>query len=196
MRVSYRIAAAAIVLGVAAGAEAQEPKVEKATVQAIEAAMTPGDGQKRLEFMVGTYDVDVRVWLDPAKPPMESKATSVATWVLGNRYVQQMLAGTIAGKPWSGVGYAGFDNVSKKYVVTYMDDGSTGMEWYTGTMDAKGENAKLTGSINDAVTGKPIPVELRLRIAADGDHVTELWQGGPDGKMQKVMELQYKRKKS
>ncbi len=37
---------------------------------------------------------------------------------------------------------------------------------------------------------------MRLRIAANGDHVTELWEADSGGKMAKVMELQYTRKKS
>ena len=159
-------------------------------------AMDPGEGQKRLEFLVGTFDVKIRTWVDPSKPPFESTATSVATWVLGNRYVQTMLSGYVMGEPWSGIGYAGFDNVAKKYVATYMDSGSTGMEWYTGTMDPDGKLAKMTATIHDAITGKPVHVEMRLSIAANGDHVTELWQADRDGKMVKVMELQYTRKKS
>lgn len=167
-----------------------------AIVKAMDSAMDPGEGQKKLEFLVGTFDVKVRVWLDPSKPPVESTATSVATWVLGNRYVQQMLSGYIMGKPWSGIGYAGFDNISKRYVATYMDTGSTGMEWYTGTMDPDGKLAKMTATIHDAITLKPTKAEMRLSIAANGDHVTELWQQDPTGKMVKVMELQYTRKKS
>lgn len=164
-------------------------------VKAMHDAMNPGEEQKRLEFLVGTFDVKIRTWVDPSKPPFESTATAVATWVLGNRYVQQMLAGHIMGEPWSGIGYAGFDNVAKKYVATYMDSGSTGMEWFTGALDEAGKLAKMTATIHDEVTGKPKTIELRLSIAA-GDHVTELWQGDPNGQMVKVMELQYTRKKS
>ncbi len=200
MRGFYRITAAmVVVLGVAVSAAGQEKTKapnDAAIAAAMEKAMTPGEAQKKLDFLVGTFDVKVRTWVDPSKPPFESTATSVATWVLGNRYVQQMLAGHVAGKPWSGIGYAGFDNVSKKYVATFMDDGSTGMEWYTGSMDADGKLAKLTATIADEVTGKPKTLEMRLSIAANGDHVTELWEGDPAGKMAKVMELQYTRKKS
>jgi hypothetical protein len=200
MRGSYRITAVmAIVLGLAVSAGAQEKAKapnEAALGKALDNAMTPGEGQKKLEFMVGTFDVKIRTWVDPSKPPFESTATSVATWVLGNRYVQQMLAGYVNGEPWSGIGYAGFDNVSKKYVATFMDSSSTGMEWYTGTMDADGKLAKLTATIYDDVTDKPTTVEMRLSIAANGDHMTELWHGDQRGKMSKVMELQYTRKKS
>ena len=200
MRGPYRSAAlAAVVLGMAVSAGAQETKKAPTDAQiaaAMERAMTPGEAQKRLDFLVGTYDVKIRTWLDPSKPPYESTATSVATWVLGNRYVQQMLAGSIAGEPWSGIGYAGYDNVAKKYVATYMDTGSTGMEWYTGTMDASGKLAKMTATTADEVTGKPRTLEMRLSIAPNGDHVTELWEADLTGsKMSKIMELQFTRKK-
>jgi hypothetical protein len=201
MKGFFRIAASmAVLLGLAVSAGAQE-KAQKAPdsaaiVAALESAMTPGEGQKKLDFLVGTYDVRIRTWVDPAKPPIESTATSVATWVLGNRYIQQMLAGYVGGQPWSAIGYVGFDNTSKKYVMTYMDSDSTGMEWYTGTMDPAGKQAKMTATVNDEATGKPVPVELRLSVTANGDHVTEVWQGDPAGKMAKVMELQYTRKKS
>ena len=199
MRSFNRITAlAGVVLSLAVSAAGQEKATktpsDEAIARALENAMTPGEGQKRLEFLVGTFDVKVRVWLDPSKPPVESSATAVSTWVLGNRYVQQMLSGYIGDEPWSGISYAGFDNVTKKYVSTYMDTGSTGMEWYTGTLDAAGTHGRMTATIADEVTGKPKTLELRLTIAANGDRVTELWEEDR-GKMVKVVELQFSRKK-
>jgi hypothetical protein len=189
-----------VVLGLAFTAVGQEKTAKApdkaATVAAMESAMDPGEGQKRLEFMVGTFDVKIRTWVDPSKPPIESTAASVATWVLGKRFVQQMLTGYVGGEPWQGIGYAGFDNVSKTYVATYMDSGSTGMEWFTGAMDADGKAAKLTATTHDAITLKPVKAEMRLGIAANGDHTTSLWQTDAGGKMVKVMELQYTRRNS
>ena len=176
----------ALGLAVSAGAQERASASTDAVAKALNMAMTPGEGQQRLEFMVGTFEVKVRTWVDPSKPPIESTAMSVASWVLDKRYVQQMLAGSIQGEPWSGIGYVGFDNVAKKYVVTYMDSGSTGMLWFTGTMDESGKTAKLTATTLDEVTGKPVPAEMRLSIAANGDSVTELWLGDTAGKMSKV----------
>ena len=201
MRSWNRIAAlAGVVLSLAVSAAGQE-KVRDATsdaaiARALETAMTPGEGQKKLEPLIGTFDVKVRTWLDPSKAPIESSATAVDTWVLGGRYVQQMLAGYIGGEPWSGISYAGYDNVTKKYVSTYMDTGSTGMEWYTGALDPDGTHGKMTATIADEVTGKPKTLELRLTIAANGDRVTELWEQQATGKMAKVLEFQFTRKKS
>ena len=144
--------------------------------------------------MVGEFDVKIRTWLDPAQPPIESKAVAITTWVLGHRYVQTMLSGHVMGEPFDGIGYAGYDNVSKQYQATYMDSGSTGMEWFTGSMDPTGESAKLSATVADAITGKPTTVEMRLKIAANGDHITELWEENPTGKLVRIMELQYTRR--
>jgi hypothetical protein len=181
-----------------AGAVAQDSKTaarDAAIVKAMQHAMEPGEGQKRLEFLVGTFDVKIRTWVDPSKPPFESMAVSVNKWVLGGRYVQTMLSGFVMGQPFDAIGYAGYDNVAKNYVACYMDSGSTGMEWFTGALDADGKVAKMTATIHDDVTLKPIKVEMRLSIAANGDHITGLWQEDPSGKMINVVELQYTRKK-
>jgi len=188
-----------LAFGLAGSASAQAaitPADSKAIVKAMDAAMEPGDGQKRLDFMVGTFDVKVKVWIEPSKPPVESTGTAVATWVLGHRYIQQMVSGFIMGEAWSGIGYAGFDNVQGQYVACYMDSGSTGMEWYTGNMDPDGKSAKLTATIYDAITLKPTKLEMRLTMSPDGNHVTELWEADTSGKMFESMELTYIRKKS
>jgi hypothetical protein len=189
------VMALALALAVSAGAQekASAPRDEE-IADVLRMAMTPGEAQAKLEYMVGTFDVTIRTWVDPAEPPIESMATSVSTWVLGKRYVQQMLAGYVLGESWSGIGYAGFDNVSKKYVATYMDSGSTGMLWFTGTMSKTGDIATMTATTNDEVTGEPVPIEMRVSVAPTGDHVTELWLGDATGVMSKVMELQYTRR--
>ena len=115
----------------------------------------------------------------------------VGNWVLDGRYIQMMLAGNVAGQPYSGIGYAGFDNTTKKYMATFMDSGSTGMEWYAGGFDATGMKATLKGTIANPVTGKPAPQELRLTLDAAGNHVTELWGDGLGSTMFKMMEITY-----
>jgi Protein of unknown function (DUF1579) len=200
MRGSSRITAAmAVILGLAVGAGAQE-KAKKApgnpeVAAALENAMTPGEGQKKLGFMVGMFDVKIRTWATPSSPPSEDTGVMVGEWVLGGRYIQMMLAGNIAGEPYSGIGYAGFDNTTKKHVATFMDTGGTGMEWYTGGFDATGKRATLKASVTNPVTGKPSPLEMRLTIDAAGNHVTELWGQGLGQTMFKMMELAYTKRK-
>ena len=62
-------------------------------MKALDNAMDPGEGQKKLEFLVGKFDVKILNWLEPDQPPIESKGTAVHTWVLGHRYVQDDAVG-------------------------------------------------------------------------------------------------------
>jgi hypothetical protein len=114
---------------------------EAAAVKALQSAMTPGEGQKKLAPMIGTFDVKIRTWVSPASQPVEFTGTMVSAWVLDGRYIQSMLAGEVGGGPFSGIGYIGYDNVEKVYQTAWMDTGSTGMVWYTGNMDASGKSA-------------------------------------------------------
>ena len=57
------------------------PKNEATIAKALEMAMTPGEGQKRLAPMVGTFDVKIRTWVTPSGTPLESTASMVSTWV-------------------------------------------------------------------------------------------------------------------
>ena len=67
--------------------------------------------------------------------------------------------------------------------------------WYKGGFDASGKSATMKASVPDTLTGKPTPLELRMKISADGGHVTELWGKGLGNKMFKMMELRYTRSK-
>jgi hypothetical protein len=193
----------ALVLGLSAGADAQQQakkpaaRDEKAAMEAWQKAMTPGEGQKRLAPMVGTFETRVRTWMDmdPTKPPEDTAGTSVNTWVLGDRYVQMKYEGIFMGETFNGIGYTGFDNVSKKYVFAWMDTAGTGMMWSTGTIDAAGKVTTMKAMVNDPATGKPSPADTKLTITDNDHHKMEMWGKGPDGKMTKIMEIEYTRKK-
>lgn len=168
---------------------------DAALAQVLANAMTPGEGQKKLEPMIGTFEVKIRTWIDPSKPPVESLAICINTWVLGQRYIHSTLSGFIAGEPFDGIGYVAYDNVAKVYQTAWMDSGSTAMVLYRGGFDASGKLATLKATVSDPVTAKPVPVELRLSIADSGDHVSEIWGLGLGTKLFKMMELRYTRSK-
>jgi len=175
----------------AAAQSAVKVAAEAPMARALENAMTPGEGQKRLDPLIGTFNVAIKIWVTPEGPPIETTAASVNTWVLGGRFVQMMLNGDAPNAPFSGTGHIGYDNVSKNYQASWMDTGSTAITLYTGKLDAAGKSALMKGSIANAITGKPSPVELRMSINADGSHLTQLWGQGKGSKMVKLMELRY-----
>jgi hypothetical protein len=171
------------------------PAKAAAVARSMDNAMTPGEYQKRLEPMIGSFNVRVLIWVEPGKPPIESTASAVSTWVLGKRFVQTMLVGGPADDAFNAIGYIGYDNAAKKYQAAWMDDGSTALTLYTGGFNADGKSATMQASVVNSSTGKATPLELRMALGADGGHVTQLWGQGFGTKMFKMMELQYARTK-
>ncbi len=177
-----------LVASAASGADKKKapagPPDEKAMMEAMTKAATPGEPHKKLESMVGTWDTKVTMWMDPSKPPEESTGTSENRWVLGNRYVQQTYEGTFMGQPFSGIGYTGYDNITKKYTGTWMDSASTAMMNMTGK-----------GTMNDPMTGKACKLTSKVTVADNDHHTMEMWGPDPSGKVYKMMEITYVRKK-
>lgn len=167
---------------------------EKAMMEAWTKYMTPGEPHKKLEAMAGTWDTSVKSWMQPGAPPTESKGTSVSTMVLGGRYLEQRFEGTFMDQPFTGIGYTGYDNASKKYVGTWMDSMSTGIMTSTG----KEEGAKkmsFAGEMDDFMTGKKAQYKQTVTFIDNDHHLFEMWGPDPTGKQYKVMEIHYTRKK-
>lgn len=168
---------------------------EKAMMEAWAKFMTPGSEHKQMAASVGTWETSVKSWMDPSKPPMESKGTAENKMILGGRFLEQRFTGTMMDQPFEGIGVTGYDNYKKKYVTTWMDSMGTGIMYGLGTADATGKTLTFTGELDDPMEGKTKPYKNTITFV-DNDHQTfEMWCPGPDGKMAKMMEIHYVRKK-
>jgi Protein of unknown function (DUF1579) len=194
-RLFGRITVATLALALTAASFAQDVDKEKAMMEAWQKASTPGEPHKKLDALVGTFDARVRSTVDPSKPPEDSVGTSVNSWVLGGRYVEQQYDGAFMGEPFTGIGFTGYDNVQKKYVSVWMDTAGTGMMWMTAASDKSGKSLSGSARIWDPVTGKPVTVESKTIITDNDHHSFEMWGKAPNGKTTKLMEIQYTRRK-
>ena len=177
---------------------ADDPKkaaddMQKAQMDAWMKASTPGDAHKKLDNMVGAWDVKVKSWMQPGAPPMESTGTAMNAWVLGGRWMEEKFTGSFMGMPFQGIGYTGYDNIKKRYVGTWMDNMSTAVMVSTG--GGSGNAWEFSSSMDDPMTGKPSPVTEKFVVTDADHHMMEMWGSGPDGKMFKMMEIWYSRKK-
>lgn len=202
MRFRRTLTAFAVCAALAATALAQQDKKpagkpamdEKAMMEAWEKAGTPGEAHKALEPMVGTWETKVSSWMSPGAEPMMSTGVSDNKWTLGNRFIEQRYEGSFMDQPFSGIGYTGYDNIKKKYIGTWMDSMGTSMFTQTGTADASRKNMTFTGVTDDPMTGKSMQVKSVVKVVDNNKHTMEMWGPGPDGKMFKMMEIEYTRK--
>jgi hypothetical protein len=175
---------------------AKKPAMDPAMMKAMMEAGMPGDAQKKLDGMAGTWDAKVTTWMMPGADPMVMTGTSQNDWIMGGRYLRQNFSGSFMGMPFEGVGYTGYDNVRKQYWGTWMDNMSTGIMMSNGTgMSADGKSWTFNGSMADPMTGKDTTVKETITVADANHHMMEMWAPGPDGQMFKSMTIEYTRKK-
>jgi hypothetical protein len=163
-----------------------------------EAAVTPGEAHKKLEALVGTWDAEVKVWMNgPTGEPTVSKGTSLHKLVLGGRYLQQDFTSEMMNQPFSGVGYTGYDNFNKKYVGFWIDNMSTGMSTMSGSVDKQGATFTMWGTMDDPMTGaKAKKVKYVTRIIDADKHIFETYDVTTYGDKKPTMQITYTRKKS
>ncbi len=168
---------------------------QKAAMDAMMKAATPGEAHKKLASMVGTWNTKVTMWMAPGAPPQVSTGISTNKKVLGGRYVQESFNGTFMGQPFSGIGYTGYDNVTGQYIGTWMDTASTAMMNSTG----KAEDDKtftFSSTMPDPMTKKQVDFKTKVTVTDKNHHMMEMWGPAPDGTQYKMMEINYTRKKS
>lgn len=158
-------------------------------------AATPGEMHKLLNPFVGNWDVSVKMWEKPGADAMQSAGKATNAWALDGRWVEQRFDGQFMGAPMRGIGYTGYDNIKKAFVSTWMDTMSTSVMMTTGNADQEGKTMTFSGSMDDPMSGKPIPLKEVIRIIDADHHSMEMWNPAPDGQMFKSMEITYSRTK-
>lgn len=150
---------------------------------------TPGDMHKMLATQNGNWDNEMTMWMDPSKPPMVSKSVSVNKMILGGRYQQSTYTGNMMGEPFEGIGILGYDNMKKKFVSSWVDNGGTGIMYMEGTYDPGTKSINLTGTMPDPTTGKDCTMREVL-IMTDAKHCTmEMYNTPAGGKETKMFEI-------
>jgi hypothetical protein len=173
-----------LVAAVAIAADTPQDKAaqQKAAMDAMMKAATPGDAHKKLNAMAGTFDAKIKMWMEPGAQPMESSGKAVNEWVLGGRWLQQRFDGT-------------FMNMRQMYVGTWMDNMSTSYMTTSGGPDAGGKIWTFSGAGMDPMSGESVNLDEKITVVDNDHHSFEMSGPGPDGRMFKMMEITYTRKK-
>lgn len=186
-----------VLAGVAA---AQEPKpgdmgMSPEQMQAMMQAMTPGEQHKRMAQMVGDWTFTNKFFLAPGQPPTESTGTMHAEALMGGRYVEHHWKGNMMGMPFEGRGTDAYDNNTKQFVSTWIDNMGTGIMMQTGTCDAAAKTCTYSGESFDPMSGKKVTMRSVITWVDNDTFKNEMYGPDPTGKESKMMEITAKRKK-
>lgn len=171
------ILAAALTLG------AQAPSAPK-----------PTPHHEAMKTLVGTWDAVVKVFAEPGKPPMESKAVEVNALVPGGLWLQTEFKSDMMGTPFEGRGLFGFDPATGKHVGVWVDSMVSSLALPSGTCkDGCRETTLVFKGVG--MDGKPATYK-EVSVQKDADHRTmSMYLKGKDGKVYLDMVIEYTRRK-
>jgi hypothetical protein len=168
---------------------------EKAMMDAMTKAATPGPNHEMLASIAGDWTFKSRMWMNPTAAPAESTGTVNYTTLLGGRFVQGQYRGDMMGMPFEGIGLMGYDNTTGRFQTSWVDNMGTTIVYLTGLYDPAAKTITYTGQMDDIVKpGTKVNVRQVIRIVSNDSHVME-WYETRDGKEAKMMEIVYSRAK-
>ena len=191
------VSVALLLCAAAAFADDAAPQMtaeQKAMMEKMMKAATPGPQHAMLAKLAGDWTCSIKYQMDPAQPAQEAQSTSTVTTLMDGRYIQETSSGQMMGAPFNGMGLYGYDNVSGKFVSSWIDNMGTGIMSAVGNADAAGKVINWTGSMNDPVTGKATKERMVMTLTDDDHHTFEMFAIPPGGKKEmKMMTINYVR---
>ena len=185
-----------VMLAVPTSAEDKQsahPRDPQAMMETYKKLATPGEPHQQLARLAGRWTTTSKAWMEPNKPAMESTGACEYTVLLDGRYIQQECTGEMMGQPFTGIGVHGYDNVSKKYVTTWIDSMGTGIFFMDGTASPDGKTITLMGSHPDPFEG--VMKHRAIWTFVDANTQTfEMYGEHEHGHETKMMQITYTRK--
>jgi hypothetical protein len=154
--------------------------------------MTPGPEHKMFASMVGEWEGDIKMWMDPSQPPQTMKGTTTYELIMDGRYLVGHYSGMMMGMPFSGMDITGFDNALKVYQSVWIDNMGTGIMNLEGTFDKASNSITYKGKM---VTPNGSKADVREVVKIiDKDHsMFEMFVDMGKGES-KTMEIKYTKK--
>ena len=181
-------------------AAAQEMKLPpgwtEADMQACITAGTPGAMHEFLARGAGKWQGKNSMWMYPGAQPMTSECTSTVTPVMDGRYVRVEIAGEMPGMgPFTGFGIYGFDNVSQKFVSSWIDNMSTGIMNGTGELSPDGKVLTWNFSYHCPIAKKQVTMREVETITGPTTKTLEMFGADPkSGKEFQMMKIEFTKK--
>lgn len=152
-------------------------------------AVSPGPEHKALERLAGEWIATIR------GEGGDSKGTMVAKMECGGLWLATEFRGDFGGMPFHGRGFDGYDPASRKYVSVWVDSMTTKPLSFEGTMDKAKKTLTLIAE-GIGMDGKPAKFKSVTQYPDDDHQVFAMYMIGSDGVENKVVSIEYVRKKN
>ena len=147
-----------------------------------------------LQQLVGEWDSEVEMYMDPSQPPTRIKGSESGR-MIGGFWAQLENKGEFMGGPFTGILTVGYDPDKKNYVGTWVDSVSSYLWSYEGALDAAGKVLTLeTKGPCHEQPGELAKFKEVIELKSK-DHKVFSSVREKDGEWVKMMTIHYRRKK-
>lgn len=157
----------------------------------------PVEQHAKMKEMAGTWDAEVKTWMDPTQDPMVSKGTMVNTLTHGDRFLHHDFKGEFMGQVFTGSGDWGYNKITGKFEGTWMDSMGTAIMFSTGSYDEKTKTYTSTATFDmPGPDGKPMKVTQKetVEVLSADKHVMKMYHSAAGMPQEmKVLEITYTR---
>lgn len=159
-------------------------------------ACKPSSHHKELERLIGSWDTEISMWMEPSAPPMKSKGTAECKWLVEGKWIVTDAKGSFMDTSIQSHAVMGYDNFKRHFVFSQVDSFQTAMFHSEGNFDQAG-NALITyGVIDEPMDGEnDKPVKRVWRFDGKDRFVIEVHDLGIGETNTKVIEYVYTRRK-
>jgi hypothetical protein len=167
----------------------------------------PGEMHRRLDALVGEWDVEVATYVlsgTPEKPIVSRDFVCRREWIAetGNRHMRDVTQGT-NGNPYYRLGILSYSTMDKRYEWSTVDFLNANMMTYRGAKDSGRISGAIEmsgeftdqGILGDAYVGKNIPMRTVIRIESPDRSVLELYFTPPGEGTRLIQRFVYTRRR-
>jgi hypothetical protein len=167
----------------------------QACMQACMEAGMPGDMHNKLVQSSGVWTGKGNMWMASGAEPMPAETTSTIKPIMDGRYITCEVSSDMMGMPFRGQGTYGYDNTTKKFQCSWIDNCSTAMMTGTGEMSSDGSTITWTYNYTCPYTKKPVTMREVHKTTGKDSQTFEMYTIDPKtNKEYKMMELAMTRK--
>jgi hypothetical protein len=155
---------------------------------------TPSKAHEMLAKDTGIWDADMTFWMPDSPEPQKAKSVATYKMILDGKYQEGTFKGEMFGMSFEGRGMTAYDNASKEFITTWIDNMGTGMLVSRGQYDEASKSITFNGKMVDPVTGKEKKVKEVITFIDDKNQKMEMFEVNSDGTEFKNMEILSKKR--
>jgi hypothetical protein len=152
----------------------------------------PGPVHEALTKRAGTYTTVATFRMKPDEAGMETHGKAKLTSILGGRFLQEEVTGSLFGQPTVSMHLTGFNDDAKQYEGMWIYTGSTAMMRLVGKSSDDGKTIEWSATFEQG-KGEKMTMNVITRFEDDDHFTTTLIAKNPDGSQGPTLETKYTR---